>query len=81
MTVEELLTSIDQQYAWAFELNNQAPKERSKFWYISQEKLEPRLGNRFEEPGEEYELPFGFGLDMVAMADALRQWPADTKLA
>ena len=31
------------------------------FWYISEEKLEPRLGERYNEPGAELEQPLGIG--------------------
>lgn len=81
MRVSELLELIKRHYAWAAYLDSSERDQLTKFWYISQEKLEPRLGNRFEEPGEEYELPFGFGHDMLAMAKELAEWPSDTRLA
>ena len=31
------------------------------FWYVSEEKLEPRLGERYNEPGASLEQPLGIG--------------------
>jgi len=33
------------------------PAESQQFWYVSEEKLEPRLGDRYAETGADRELP------------------------
>ena len=47
MSIERLLSIIEGQMAWA--LNDQQPEHW--FWYVSANKLEPRLGQRHHEPG------------------------------
>ena len=41
---------------------------------MSEEKLEPRLGERFEEPIEPYEQPLAPGRDTVRAMKAIDQW-------
>jgi hypothetical protein len=53
----------------------------SRFWYVSEEKLEPRLGERFKEPGMEREQPLAVARDIAALARALDDQPPETLLA
>jgi hypothetical protein len=48
---------------------------------VSEEKLEPRLGERFEEPIEPYEQPLAPGRDIVAARETLNQWDDSTSIA
>ncbi|MGI9310229.1 MAG: hypothetical protein ACR2P7_01700 [bacterium] len=65
--VGELLRAIDAEYAWALPTDYAAPDARARFWYVSEEKLEPRLGERAEEPGAEQELPLAYARDVAAL--------------
>ena len=67
MTLGELQTLIERSYGWALGVDYGDPAARYFFWYRSAEKDEPRLGERFNEPGAERELPLGIG----RMASAL----------
>ena len=58
MSVGELKAMIAEHYAWVDDIKPDCPKADAQFWYTSEEKLEPRLGNRYEEPGAELEMPF-----------------------
>ena len=58
MLISELIEIIKNDYDWVFKLNLRKKSSDTNFWYISQEKLEPRLGNRYEEKGSELEMPF-----------------------
>ena len=58
MTVAELAALIDTHYGWALEIDLDAAENEAQFWYVSAEKLEPRLGSRFDEPGADKEMPF-----------------------
>lgn len=69
---KELLAKIETHYAWALATDYAAPAARARFWYVSEEKLEPRLGNRQTEEGAHLELPLAIGRDVKALADALR---------
>jgi len=58
MKLAELNNIIGNNFRWAFEFNFDLKTSNSKFWYVSEEKLEPRLGNRFsEDKGSELEQP------------------------
>jgi hypothetical protein len=48
---------------------------------VSEEKLEPRLGERFEEPIAAYEQPLAPARDATALAKALTDWHDDTPIA
>ncbi len=61
MFVSELIKIIKKNYKWAIKTNFKDKNNTYLFWYISQEKLEPRLGERYNEPGKELEQPLGIG--------------------
>jgi hypothetical protein len=69
MNLGELKALIEASYGWALGVDYEDRRQRHLFWYRSAEKDEPRLGERFSEPGAERELPLGIGL----MADALHR--------
>ncbi len=56
-SVADIKQLIDSHYAWVqnFDFNDQAANHY--FWYRSEEKMEPRLGQRFYEPGADKEMP------------------------
>jgi len=57
MRVQDLKGLIETHGAWALNTDFDAPAETAQFWYVSEEKLEPRLGNRREEDGADLESP------------------------
>jgi hypothetical protein len=61
MSLEELKILIERFYGWALHIDFGPQEARKYFWYRSAEKDEPRLGERFEEPGAALELPIGIG--------------------
>lgn len=70
-TVARLLRSIKTNYRWALKTDYAAPANCARFWYVSEEKLEPRLGERFTEAGADKELPLAFARDIAALRTAL----------
>ncbi len=70
-TIKSVMTILYERYDWALKTNFQNPDEIARFWYVSEEKLEPRLGERFEEPGAEKEQPLAFARDLAALKTAL----------
>lgn len=56
-TVQSLIETLQEHYAWALDVDFEHKDQSAKFWYVSEEKLEPRLGDRFEEEGAELEQP------------------------
>jgi hypothetical protein len=81
MRVAELRAILHAQYDWAIHTDYTDPAHCARFWYISEEKLEPRLGERFEEEGASRELPLDTGRRAAALWQALQDEPADTPLA
>ncbi|MEM7206297.1 MAG: hypothetical protein AAF434_00600 [Pseudomonadota bacterium] len=55
MPLSSLLELIESHYQWALELDFESAVENHFFWYASEEKLEPRVGERFNEPGSDRE--------------------------
>ena len=73
-SVSELLKLLETNYHWALDVDYIREKNQAKFWYVSEEKLEPRLGERFEEPGKEFEQPLSTGRDASLLYTALKNW-------
>ena len=59
--VSDLKQMIENNYDWAIYTNFKDKNNTYLFWYVSEEKLEPRLGERYNEPGADREQPLGIG--------------------
>jgi hypothetical protein len=81
MPVVRLCEIIEAQCQWALQVDYDQPENRARFWYTSAEKLEPRVGERFHEPGAEYELPLAVGCDIKLMYTALVAWERGQTIA
>ena len=60
-TIFSLINFIKQHYSWAINIDYTKKENLYLFWYISEEKLEPRLGERYNEEGAKLEQPLGIG--------------------
>ena len=74
MPVAELRDIMETRCQWALRVDYDQPENRARFWYTSAEKLEPRVGERFQESGAEYELPLAIGCDIKQMHTSLLGW-------
>ena len=72
-TVSQLLETAKANYDWALARDYQSEKESARFWYVSEEKLEPRLGQRYQEPGAEKEQPLAFARDVAKLCLQLKK--------
>ncbi len=81
MAVGEVRTLIEQSFGWALNIDWQARPNCARAWYVSEEKLEPRLGERFEEPVADYEQPLAPARDAAAAYADLASWPDDAVIA
>ena len=61
MSVTEMLEVIEQKYDWALAIDFSKYESMGAFWYRSQEKMEPRLGQTNIDMGMEKEMPLGIG--------------------
>ena len=80
-TCAGLRQAIERNYPWALAIDFDAPPAQGRFWYVSAEKLEPRLGERWSEPGAALEQPLAFGRDVALLYRALAEAPGDMKVA
>ena len=68
---QDLKDIIENNFSWSLKVDYNLSKNIEKFWYISDEKLEPRLGNRFKENGHEKEQPLSIGRDIKNLYEDL----------
>ncbi len=80
-TVGALRAAIAARFGWALTHDYTAAEGCARFWYISEAKQEPRLGERAGEPGAELEQPLDIGRAVAALARALDGCPDDLSLA
>ena len=66
VTIGKIKVILDDAYGWVKHINYADDAAIARVWYVSQEKLEPRLGERFHEPIEPFEQPLAPGRDAEA---------------
>ena len=71
VVVADVLAALNAHYDWTDQIDFNTKTAQARVWYVSEEKLEPRLGERHEEPLEPYEQPLSPGRDSVRMRDDL----------
>jgi hypothetical protein len=81
MTIASLRDNIERSYRQALETDFAAPEQQARFWYVSEEKLEPRLGERVLEAGSERELPLAVARDVANLHRAVASLPPATTIA
>lgn len=81
LPIARLQETLRREYSWVGRFDFGDPTQIARFWYVSEEKLEPRLGNRHDEPGQEREQPLGIARAIAALTAALDDWPQDSLLA
>ena len=79
MTIGAVRGLIEAAFGWTLSTDWQARENCARAWYVSEEKLEPRLGERFEEPVADYEQPLAPARD--AADAALAEWDGDLPVA
>ena len=57
--MKQLNAIIEKDYQWALKVDFNNKNSNYLFWYISAAKLEPRLGERYNEEGSELEQNLG----------------------
>jgi len=70
-TVEELRTIIEKKYPNVLIINFDKKENYKKFWFISKNKEEPRLADRFKEHGADLEQPLAIARDVKKLYDKL----------
>ncbi len=81
VSVASMRAAMERCYAWALSIDWQQPASRARAWYVSQEKLEPRLGERYAEALDAYEQPLGPGEDAAKLYRTLASWDDEQSIA
>ncbi|MEX0311037.1 MAG: hypothetical protein AB3N17_12435 [Tateyamaria sp.] len=63
--------AIEADWTWALACDYASEDACRRFWYVSAAKLEPRLGDRFAEPGAELESPLDIARRVARLYHAL----------
>jgi hypothetical protein len=66
-TVGSLRDDIERFYGLALDTDFERPDAQARFWYVSEEKLEPRLGETARENGAEREQPLAIARDVARL--------------
>jgi len=69
--VEELRNIIEVKYPNILDINFEKKENNQNFWFISKNKEEPRLADRFEEHGSELEQPLAIARDIKKLYEKL----------
>ena len=70
-TVQELLEIIKTRYPNILDINFDQKENHQNFWFISKNKEEPRMADRFEEHGSELEQPLAIARDVKKLYEQL----------
>ena len=63
-TIKDLINIIEKKYSNILKINFEKKQNTQNFWFISKNKEEPRLANRFEEGGSGLEQPLAIARDV-----------------
>ena len=81
MIIGELINLINRNFSWVFDIDFSSKSSTAKFWYVSEEKLEPRLGNRYKEEGADLERPLDIARKICMLAKDLKVSSKDLSVA
>ena len=70
-TINELRTIVENKYPNILSINFEKEENYKKFWFISKNKEEPRLADRFEEQGSDLEQPLAIARDIKKLHNKL----------
>ena len=69
--VKDLKKILENKYSDILKINFNIEESNLKFWFISKNKEEPRLANRFEENGADLEQPLAIARDIKKLYERL----------
>ena len=79
-TVLELRNIISKRYSNILSIDFKKKQNQKKFWFISKNKEEPRIADRFEEQGSDLEQPLAIARDIKALFERLQTSKDDQKI-
>ncbi len=81
MRVAELVRQLEATFGFALDIDFSEGPQTAQFWYVSEEKLEPRLGTRALEDGAELEMPLDIARQVQALSEDLAEADPDETVA
>jgi len=69
--ISELKTIIEKNYKSVIQIDFKEKKSTANFWFISKNKEEPRVANRYEEHGSELEQPLAIARDIKKLYEKI----------
>ena len=79
-TVGDLKNIIKKKYPNILDIDFKKKKNFKKFWFISKNKEEPRIADRFYETGSELEQPLAIARDIKKLFETLSQFKNNLKI-
>ena len=80
-TLKQLNVIIEKDYQWALKVDFSNKNNDYLFWYISAAKLEPRLGERYNEEGSELEQHLGIAKMVQKLHTLIQEENLDLSVA
>ena len=80
MNLTQLNELLLESFSWALEIDFEDPEKQRHFWYYSEEKLEPRFGDRYADPGSEQEMPLAVARDVYLLSKKIKNVKDDTSV-
>ena len=77
MSLTQLNELLQKSFSWALEIDFEDPEKQRRFWYYSEEKLEPRFGDRYADPGAEQGMPLAVGRDVFLLSKKIKSISSD----
>ena len=71
-TVSDLKTILEEKYSEILKIDFLKKENQLNFWFISKNKEEPRLANRFDEVGSDLEQPLAIARDIKKLYDVIK---------
>ena len=79
-TLEDLKTILEKKYRSILNIDFEKKENHKKFWFISKNKEEPRIADRFEESGSDLEQPLAIARDVRKLYDRLLKFKKNFKI-
>lgn len=76
-----LIDQLETDFQWVLDVDWQDDQSTARAWYVSAEKLEPRLGERYEEPIADYEQPLSPARDLARAYQDMKDADASSVVA
>ena len=70
-TIAELKQILEKNYSEMLKINFSKKENNQNFWFISKNKEEPRIGDRFIEQGSELEQPLAIARDIKKLYETI----------